>query len=262
MLKIYEKFYMKTAIKRFIKFLLIVTICFLIIASWEYVLKIANTPNYLLPAPSSILQASVNDQIVYTHTLFTFTESLGGFIIGSVTGFLLAIISFYFAKLEKILIPSAILVQSTPIIAIAPLIILWFGNGLFAKIIIVALISFFPVFINTLKGLKSPEEDYTNLFKIIGASKAQTLLFLRLPSSLPYLFSGLKVAASLSVIGAAVGEFIGANKGLGYYILANSYQLKTSAMFLAIILSGIVGYSFYLIIKLSENKIIYWQKER
>ncbi len=199
---------------------------------WEGWVRIFNTPAYLLPAPSAIL-ATVNGSL-FVHLGVTAIEALAGFLIGSVVAFLSALAFVRSPLLERGLFPIAISIKTTPLVAIAPLLVLWMGTGWWSKITAAALICFFPVLVNTVKGLKAAEREYFELFDSFGASYRQTLLQLRLPFSLPYLFSALKISSSLAIVGAVVGEFVGATHGLGYLIMVSSSHLDTDILFSAI----------------------------
>lgn len=142
----------------------------------------------------------------------------------------------------------------------APLLVLWFGTGLFSKIVAAALVCFFPILVNTVKGLGSVNNDALDLFKSYSATKWQIFTKLRLPNSLPYIFSALKISTGLAVVGAVVGEFVGASKGIGYVILVSSYHLETTTMFAAIIMSALAGVLFFWLISVLEKKFIFWEE--
>jgi NitT/TauT family transport system permease protein len=196
--------------------------------------------------------------ILFRNTIVTLIEAILGFLVGCSFGFILAIIFVYFKTLKMSFYPYAIALKTIPIIAIAPLLIVWFGNGLFSKIVMSALICFFPMVVNTVRGLSSVDSDTLDLFNSLNANKIQIFFKLRLPTSLPYVFSALKISTTLSVIGAIVGELSGANIGIGYIILVSSYKMQTKVLFAAITSSAIGGILFFAVIGLIEKEILRW----
>lgn len=233
----------------------------LICIVWWTFLKIFNIPEYLFPSPSSIIHEMFHSKELYSNMLITAAEAITGLLIGSISGFLFAILFSFSKKIELSLMPYAILFKVTPIVAIAPLLILWLGNGFMTKAIISAMLCFFPVLVGTLKGLRLIDANFLKLFNLYGASKSQTFYKLRLPSSVPHLFSGLRVASSLSVVGAIVGEFIGASQGLGYYILVSSYHLNTAVIFSSVIVTAILGIILYYAVVMLEKFVAPWYSE-
>jgi NitT/TauT family transport system permease protein len=228
---------------------------------WEAIVRMVGVPIYILPPPSAIFTEIAHQNLsLLEHTGITMLEAIAGFIAANCTAFTVAIIFAHSRILEKGLYPYAIALKTTPIVAIAPLLVLWFGTGILSKIIAAALICFFPVLVNATRGLREVDEEALDLFESLDASKWQVFWLLRLPHSLPYLFSALKISTSLSVVGAIVGEFVGANSGLGYLILVSSYHLETPAMFAAIIAAAVGGVAFFLIVSWIESKVLVWQE--
>jgi len=228
---------------------------------WQFLVPLLQIKEYILPLPSSIAKAFYNDWgSLLKHTGITAFESFTGFLLANVVGFLLASILTNSESLKKAVMPYAIALKTTPIVAFAPILVIWFGSGIITKIFASALVCFFPILVNTIKGLTNIEQDYLNLFASFHTSKWRTFWNLRFPTAMPYIFSALKISTSLSVVGAIVGEFVGANQGLGYVILVSSYHLEIPLMFAAIILSALIGIFFYNIIVLLEREIIYWQE--
>lgn len=232
---------------------------FFIIGIWEFLVRIFSVPEYLLPTPSAIavdFYKTIGSLLF--HAGVTFWEAFLGFIVANVLGVLTAIAFAHSKTLEKSLYPFAIALKTTPIVAMAPLLILWFGNGIFSKVAAAALIAFFPSIVNTIKGLKSIDAEALDLFKSISASKWQIFKKLRFPTALPYIFSALKISTSLAIVGAIVGEFVGANKGIGFVILISSYHLEIVKMFSAIIAAALTGIIFFWIVSFIEKRIIFW----
>lgn len=233
----------------------------IVLGTWELVVRSANIPVYLVPAPSTILITVVtNGASLIRHAGFTMLEALLGFLLANILGFGLAIVFVHSKIAERAIIPYAIALKTTPIIAMAPLLVLWCGTGLVSKVVAAALVCFFPILVNATKGLRNIEDTSLDLFKSLSASRWQVFRLLRLPGSLPYLFSALKISTSLSIVGAIVGEFVGANAGLGYVILVSSYHLETPMMFAAIFIAAIGGILLFSVVSLLERRLLYWQK--
>lgn len=228
----------------------------LALATWQALVIILQVPEYLLPAPSAIL-ATV-DRSLAVQFAVTFIEAFCGFVIASVLAFGIATLFVRFRTLEDGLFPIAIAVKTTPIVAIAPLLVIWLGTGWWSKIVAAILICFFPVLVNTVKGLKAADLEYRELFETLGASQGQEFRKLRIPFCLPYLFSALKISSSLAVIGAIVGEFVGATQGLGYLIIISSAHLETATLFSAIIAAAFAGIAMFYVIAFAERRLIFW----
>jgi NitT/TauT family transport system permease protein len=242
--------------------LLPIIVFVIILVLWELIVIIFTIPEYLLPKPSKIFAALyLSFGKLTPHITVTFIESFFGFLIGGFTGWLLAVLFSFSNTLEKALYPYAIALKSVPIVALAPLLIVWFGSGLLPKILISAIISFFPVVVNVVRGIKSVDSEAIDLFNSLSASKSQLFWKLQFHISMPYLFSALKISATLAVIGAIVGEFSGADKGLGFFILISSYRLETIDMFIGIVLSSLMGIMFFYLVNLFERLIAPWSKE-
>src|SRR5246500_488289 len=228
----------------------------LTLAAWQAIVMGAGIPEYLLPAPTAIF-ANV-DRTLAVQLAVTFVEAVIGFLIASVLAFGCAIMFVRFNTLEEGLFPIAIAVKTTPIVAIAPLLVIWLGTGWWSKIVAAILICFFPVLVNTVKGLKAAGLEYPELFETLGASRAQEFRKLRVPFCLPYLFSALKISSSLAVVGAIVGEFVGATQGLGYLIIISSAHLETATLFSAIVAAAMAGIAMFHAITFAERRLIFW----
>lgn len=228
----------------------------LFLAAWQGIVVFAQIPEYLLPAPTAIA-ASV-DRSLAVQFMVTFIEALAGFVIASVLAFAVATMFVRYHALEDGLFPIAIAVKTTPIVAIAPLLVIWLGTGWWSKIVAAILICFFPVLVNTVKGLKAADREYRELFETMGASRAQEFRKLRVPYCLPYLFSALKISSSLAVIGAIVGEFVGATQGLGYLIIISSAHLETATLFSAIFAAALAGIAMFYVIGFAERRVVFW----
>jgi len=228
----------------------------LTLIAWQVIVMAADIPEYLLPAPSAIF-ANV-DRTLVIQLAVTFVEALIGFLIASALAFGCAIMFVRFNTLEEGLFPIAIAVKTTPIVAVAPLLVIWLGTGWWSKIVAVILICFFPVLVNAVKGLKAADAEYRELFQTLGASRAQEFRKLRIPYCLPYLFSALKISSSLAVVGAIVGEFVGATQGLGYLIMVSSAHLETATLIAAIAAAALAGILMFYVIGWTEERVVFW----
>lgn len=231
----------------------------LVLALWEGAVKFFNIAEYLLPAPSVVFHRLVEMRnVLLIHTSITALESALGFILGTVFGILLAFTFVHSRTMEMGVYPYAIALKTVPIVAIAPLLIVWFGNGILPKVIVSAIISFFPVVVNTTKGLRNVGAEAFDLFDSMSASRRQVFFKLRVPSSLPYLFAALRISSTLAVIGAIVGEFSGSDRGIGFFIMISSHRLETVDMFVGIFLSSLLGILFFYSVALVETLVIPW----
>jgi NitT/TauT family transport system permease protein len=228
----------------------------IVLAAWQAIVLIGRIPEYLLPSPTAIIATA--DRTLALQFAVTYIEAVAGFLIASVTAFVIAILFVRFHTLEDGLFPIAIAVKTTPIVAIAPLLVIWLGTGWWSKIVATILICFFPVLVNGVKGLKAADLEYRELFQTMGATRAQEFRKLRIPYCLPYLFSALKISSSLAVVGAIVGEFVGATQGLGYLIIISSAHLETATLFSAIFAAALAGITMFYAIAWVEHRLIFW----
>lgn len=234
----------------------------LVLSVWEISVSLTHTPSYILPGPILILKTLIKDgSILFPAMLVTFKITLVAFVVAMVSGVSLAMIMAQSKWIEKSLYPYAIILQTIPMAAIAPLIIIWMRNNTFAALVICAwIIAFFPIVSNTTFGLNSLDPNLKDLFKLYSASRWQTLLYLRLPSALPYFFAGLRISGGLALIGAVVAEIVagagGANSGLAYQILLASYNLQIPRMFAALLLISILGILIFILLNRLSNLIL------
>lgn len=220
-------------------------------------------PFYILPTPTQIFARAVDPerQLAY-HFGITAIESLGGFVAGSLCGFLLAVLFVHARLIEDALYPWAVVSQTVPLVALAPLLVLWFGNGLLSRAAISALFTFFPVLVNSARGLRLTDQATLDLLQSYGANRRQLFWTLRAPMCLPFLFTGLRIASTLAVIGAIVGEFAGASAGLGYLITVSTYYLETDLTFAAVSVASLLGIGFYLILLALERWLVFWERPK
>jgi NitT/TauT family transport system permease protein len=230
-----------------------------LVVFWEVVIRLFNVPTFVLPAPSAIFTALVKHwKPLLIAAKATSLEVLFGFVLSAIVGVLVALVIVRFERFGRALYPLIVLFQNVPKVALAPIFILWFGYDLAPKILLIVVIAFFPVAIDMLAGLQSVEPSFVSLMRSVGASKGKIMLRVRIPHSLPYLMAGLKVAITFSVIGAIVGEFAGANQGLGYVIQFASTQLDTPLIFAALIVVSVLGLAFYYVVELAEYLLVPW----
>lgn len=228
---------------------------------WELTIRLFDVPEYIIPKPSQAFAAlAINWRLMLDYTWVTTVEIVLGFLAGSVGGGLLAIAVHRYALLDAALNPLIIFFQIIPKIALAPIFLLWFGFGLAPKVILVAVIAFFPVTLNTIAGLVATNPDLGHLVQSVGGTRGQYLWRVQLPSALPHIFAGLKIAMTFSVIGAVVGEFAGGFEGLGYLILFSSSQVKTPLLFAALFAIAALGLVLYYAIVWLEYWALPWQR--
>jgi ABC-type nitrate/sulfonate/bicarbonate transport system permease component len=213
---------------------------------WWLAVALFQPAPYLLPAPTGVASAfaAQSGQFLF-HLSVTAYEAFLGFVIGNTLGILLAISLHRYVKLQKFTMPVLISFQAIPIVALAPLLVVWLGTGLISKVAMAAIICFFPMVVNGLQAFSSIDRDYVELFEFYRADFAAKLKMLLLPASFPAIVSALKISAGLAVVGAIVAELTGADKGLGYILLNASYRLETDMMFVAMLLSGALGMAFF-----------------
>ncbi len=227
---------------------------------WEAGVHLFQTPVYILPAPSRIILTLFKHPEMYLQaTALTLGESLAGLLIGVLAGGSLAVLLILFPGLEGGVMTLAILMKSTPLVAIAPLLTIWLGFGVLPKIVITSLMTFFPVLVNMLGGLQRVDTALTDLFHSWNASRWEVFRHLRLPNALPYLFSALKISAPLALIGAVVAEWTGASGGLGRNMWMAYTNLNLPFLFAAIFILAAAGMSLFRLLAWLERKSVFWQ---
>ncbi|MGK7903986.1 MAG: ABC transporter permease [Hormoscilla sp.] len=234
---------------------------------WEIGVRVSGIPYYLLPSPSLVLQTLISDwNELFASLLITLKITLVAFIVAAISGLAIAILFAQSKWIERSFFPYAVILQTMPIVAIAPLIIIWLRDNTFAALVLCAwIVAFFPIVSNTTLGLNTVDSNLSDLFKLYKASRWQTLLYLRLPSALPYFLAGLRISGGLSLIGAVVAEFVagtgGARSGLAYQILNASYNLQIPRMFAALLLITMLGVIiFVLLMFLSDFLLRNWHE--
>jgi NitT/TauT family transport system permease protein len=237
----------------------------LVLILWEVGVRLTHTPAYLLPGPLLVFQTLIRDwNVLFPSLLITFKITIVAFIAAIVSGLLVAILFTQSKWIERSFFPYAVILQTTPIVAIAPLIILWVrqvvpgSNSTFVSLVICAwIVAFFPILSNTTLGLNSADHNLMNLFQLYKASRWQTLLYLRLPSALPYFLGGLRISGGLALIGAVVAEFVagtgGTQSGIAYQILMSSFNLQIPRMFAALFMTTVLGVLIFIVLTITSD---------
>ncbi len=237
------------------------TAIFLAALGWETYVKITDKQEYLLPAPTRVMSRLWEEPAFFVSNAWTTTyEAVLGFLLGSSAAIFLAVLMAHSRVLERSIYPIAVLVKVTPVVAVAPMFIIWFGFGVTPKVLIAALITFFPVLVNAVTGFRDVNPRAFEFMRSINASRVDILLKLRLPSALPYLFAAFKISATLSVIGAFVAEWIGASKGLGHVLALAHSTLDMRTLFGAIASLAIIGTLFVVILSILEKRLLFWHE--
>jgi NitT/TauT family transport system permease protein len=237
-----------------------------IIGGWEAAVAAFHVPPYLLPAPSRIAEALWQDWgLLGPSLLFTLETTALALIAAVLGGGALALLFAQSRLVERSLLPYAIVLQVTPIVAVAPLIIIWIDNTMLALLACAWIVAFFPILANTTLGLNSADRNLLDLFRLSGATRWQTLTLLRIPSALPYFFAGLRVSGGLSLVGAIVAEFVagtgGHESGLAYRILEAGYRLDVPRMFAALFLVSLTGVMIYAVLALVQHRALrHWHE--
>ena len=230
-----------------------------LIVVWELLIVVFGVPQYLVPSPWTVLWTSVDQwQLLLNHMIATLVEVAAGFLAAAVLGIAAAVLLSYSDWLRRLLMPVLVLSQTIPKIAIAPLLLIWFGYGMAPKIIITFLICFFPIVISALTGFISVEKEVEILARSMGASASHMFIKFRFPSALPLIFSGLKVSITLAVVGAIVGEFVGSDRGLGYLLLVANSNLDTPLLFSSLIVLTLIGMLLFYAVETIERWSIPW----
>ncbi len=230
-----------------------------VIGAWEVLVAVNDVPGWKLPPPSGVaVEMWEARALLASHTWVTLAEVLAGFAIALVAGVTLAGLISISSTMARVLYPPVIASETVPWIVIAPLLLIWVGYGMQHKVIVVALIALFPIVVNTADGLRSADPDMVSLLRALGASRRQIFAKVQVPSSLPSLFSGIKIAVTASVIGAVVGEWVGSSEGLGYLAIRSKSQFLTDRVLASIFLLCLMGIALFLVAALAERRLLPW----
>jgi ABC-type nitrate/sulfonate/bicarbonate transport system permease component len=228
-------------------------------ARWHVIADALSLKPYLVPAPSDIASALWSDRsILLDNAWVTLREVVGGLAIAVAAGFGLALVLHLSATVRRALYPLLVASQTIPIIAIAPILVVWFGYGIGPKLAIIALICFFPVTVNTLDGLRSVDAELPKLMRTLDASRLQTLARVEAPAALPYFLSGTRIAVAVAVIGAVFGEWAGSSSGLGYLILNLQNQIETARVFAAVTVLSAIAIALFGLVAVAERRFAWW----
>jgi NitT/TauT family transport system permease protein len=233
-----------------------------LIALWWALVAIFQVKPFIAPSPWAVLQTLyVKRDVLLANLLPTAGEALGGFLIGNLVAIAVATLFVHNRRLQEIFFPVVVMFNSIPVVAKAPILVLLMGNGVEPKIAIAALVCFFPTLVNSVRGLEAVNPQAMELMRVLSASKREIFFKLRVFSALPYLFSALRIAASMSVIGAVVGEWIGATQGIGAMIIQATYNFDSALLYAAIVMSAALSGTAFMVIVALERAIIRWQPE-
>lgn len=257
-----SKYFQKVKWQPSLGFIAPIALGLLALLGWEFSVRLTHTPPYLLPGPLLIFQTLIQDRsILFPALLTTFKITVCAFVAATISGLLIAILMAQNKWVEKSLYPYAIVLQTTPLAAIAPLIIIWLRNNTFLALVVCAWIAaLFPIISNTTFGLNSADPSLRDLFQLYKASRWQTMQYLRLPSALPYFLAGLRISGGLALIGAVVAEFVagsgGSNSGIAYQILMAGYNLEIPRMFAALLLVTVLGIVIFVLLATTSAALL------
>jgi NitT/TauT family transport system permease protein len=232
--------------------------------AWWAVAHFSGLPSFILPSPAQVWMRflrALSDGSLFTHAGVTLFEILTGLLVGTLAATILGYLVAKSRALERILSPYLVASQAIPLVAIAPLLVIWFGPGIFSKILICALIVFFPVLVNTVVGVRAVPTALHDLMRSLHATRGQILLKLEIPAALPVFLGGLRIGATLSVIGAVVGELVGADMGLGFLINVGRGQYDTALVFVAVFALVLLALVLYGAVAWAEKKLLSWQED-
>jgi ABC-type nitrate/sulfonate/bicarbonate transport system permease component len=235
----------------------------LVLGGWELLARLGNIEDYLLPAPSEVARALFEDRaLLLPDTWVTAREVLLGFGLALAAGLAIAIALHLSAVLRRAFYPLVVASQAVPVVVIAPILVIWLGFGIAPKLIVIALICFFPIVVNTLDGLQSVDRDQVKMLRTLDASRWDLFRRLELPSSLPFLFSGAKVAVAVSVIGAVFAELVGSDAGLGHAIQVGTAELLTARVFAAVLILSLMAIALFGLVAAAERLALPWVRRR
>jgi NitT/TauT family transport system permease protein len=232
-----------------------------VLALWEALVRLMEVPAYILPTPTNIfiaLYRGIANGLYLEHIWITLAETFLGFVLGTSVAFALGIAVALSRRVEYFLYPFIVMFQSMPKVALAPLIIVWFGLGLTSKVVNAALVAFFPLMVNTIVGLRSADEDRVNLMKSLAATRGQVFWMLQLPNALPYIFAGLEIAMIFALIGAIVAEFVGAQSGLGMLIQSMNFTMDVAGQFSVLLILSMIGLLLNSMVAEIRRRVLFW----
>jgi putative hydroxymethylpyrimidine transport system permease protein len=250
---------MKTNLKKWTEnYGLFILVVVLLLSIWEWVVREGWIPSFILPSPSAIWESLLNNsQLLFgVHLPITLEEVIVGFALSVIGGVILGVGMHFWRPLEKVLYPFLVISQTIPLIAISPIFIMWFGYSIWSKIAVTILTAFFPIVVSTYDGLKSGGDEYRELLLTMGANRWELFKKIQVPLALPIFLSGLKMSVVYCVVGATVGEWLGASEGLGFFSRRMSGNLQADAVFAAVFLLSLMGIVLFLLISLLEKQLL------
>lgn len=252
---------MRSPPKSLLRLLLVLAV----LAAWEGAVRFFEIPAYIGPAPSKVciaLYSGIASTLYIRHLWITLIETLLGFVGGVIVALVLGTLIALSRRCEYFLYPFILMFQAMPKVALAPLIIIWFGLGLSSKVVQAGLTAFFPLMVNTIVGLRSADEDRIALMRSLGASEMQIFRMLRMPGAMPFIFAGLEVAMMLSLIGAIVAEFVGAQKGLGVLLMSMTFTMDAAGQFSVLFILSLLGLLLHTIIVVIRKRLLFWDRSQ
>jgi NitT/TauT family transport system permease protein len=231
------------------------------LAAWEGIVWLFAIPLFILPAPSAIFFAlwnGITSGLYLDHVWITLAETLLGFALGSALAFAFGISVALSRRVEYFLYPFIVMFQAMPKVALAPLIIIWFGLGLTSKVVSASLVAFFPLMVNTIVGLRSADDDRINLMRSLAATRGQIFWMLQLPNAMPYIFAGLEIAMIFALIGAIVAEFVGAQSGLGMLMQSMNFTMDVAGQFSVLLILSVVGLLLNSAVSEIRRRVLFW----
>lgn len=244
--------------------LVLVPVTFVIIVVvWEVAVNVLDVPDFILPTPSAILASlvlQVQSGRFWNNVWITTQETLGGFALGVLTAAVIGIAVSQVRLVEKTVFPYVVAFQTVPKTALAPLFVIWFGFGMTSKVVTAALVSFFPMLINVIEGLRATDRDQIELMRSIDASRSQIFRLVQLPNALPFIFAGLDIGIVFAIIGAVVGEWVGAQAGLGYQLLQYIYNFDIAGLFGVLVTLSAMGFAAHSVIRLLQRRFAFWSE--
>jgi ABC-type nitrate/sulfonate/bicarbonate transport system permease component len=255
---------MSTAFSRIRDILAPLALVVLVLIGWQAAVHLFQIQAYVLPAPTRIAQALISDgrRIIFPQLGITLFEILSGFALAIVVAFVLSVLIVYSNAFRRGVLPLIVASQTIPVIAIAPVLVIWFGYNSIPRIMITAIVAFFPLTVAVVTGLQAVDPLQLAFFKTLKATPLQTFFKLRFPIALPNIFAGLKVAATLAVVGATISEWVGASRGLGYLIAQDTQQLNTARVFASLVVLGLCGMALFGVVSLIQRLCMPWAYAR
>ena len=230
-----------------------------LVVLWQLVTILFRIPVWLLPSPADVVRVSYQYRaLLPLHIGVTLLETILGLVVALLIALPLSIVIVWSPFLRRTVYPAVLVLQSIPKVALAPLFLIWIGYGLFSKVLIAASVAFFPIVVSTVTGLTVVDARILEMFRVIRASKLQTFRKVRIPTAMPHFFSGTKVAVTLAVIGAIIGEYVGSDKGLGYLILVSGANLNTAMVFASITFLSILGVILFWLVDVVQRAVVPW----